>query len=156
MKRERLTLKLSELKPNPDNPRTITKQQLNKLVDSVKSYPEMLEIRPIVVDEDNIILGGNMRYRALEAVGGNPDVAVERVTGLTPEQKREFIIKDNVAFGQWDWDELANKWDADELGEWGLVTDSFNIDDLGKTSRKELKDVPTIVVCPKCNHEFEV
>ena len=120
MKREELTLPLSELKPNPDNPRTIKKQKLNQLEKSLAEFPEMMQLRPIVVDENNVILGGNMRYEALKA-NGAVNTQVVKVTGLTDAQKREFVIKDNVPFGDWDWDKLANEWDADELNDWGVA-----------------------------------
>ena len=119
MKRETIQLKLNDIKLNEHNPRTINKLQLDKLVKSVQEFPEMTELRPIVVDETNTILGGNMRYRAMQKLGMSTTEVV-KVSGLTDEQKREFIIKDNVAFGDWDWDALANEWDTDELNEWGL------------------------------------
>ena len=119
IKREQKAVKLSEIKPNPDNPRVIKRDQLKSLQKSLNDFPEMMKLRPIVVDEDGVILGGNMRYQALLANGAT-ETEVETVSGLTPEQKREFIIKDNVAFGDWDWDKLANEWDASELNDWGL------------------------------------
>ena len=111
---------LSELKPNPDNPRTIKKQKLNQLEKSLAEFPEMMQLRPIVVDENNVILGGNMRYEALKASGA-VNTQVVKVTGLTDAQKREFVIKDNVPFGDWDWDKLANEWDAEGLNDWGVT-----------------------------------
>lgn len=110
---------LGEIKPNPKNPRIIKKRQFDKLVKSLKEFPEMTQLRPIVVDENNVILGGNMRFRAMQKLG-EKSTEVIKVTGLTEDQKREFIIKDNVPFGEWDWDELANSWDAQQLNEWGL------------------------------------
>lgn len=119
MKREIIQLNLNDIKLNEHNPRTINKRQLDKLVKSVQEFPEMTELRPIVVDENNTILGGNMRYRAMQKLGYK-QAEVVKVSGLTDEQKREFIIKDNVAFGDWDWDALANEWDMGQLSEWGL------------------------------------
>ena len=119
MKRETIQLNLNDIKLNEHNPRTISKQQLDKLIKSVQEFPEMTELRPIVVDESNTIVGGNMRYRAMQKLGKST-AEVVRVTGLTDEQKREFIIKDNVAFGDWDWDALANEWDTGQLDDWGL------------------------------------
>lgn len=128
IKREQKTVQLSEIKPNPDNPRTISKKQLKSLAKSLKDFPEMMQLRPIVVDEDGVILGGNMRYQALLANGAT-ETEVEAVSGLTPEQKREFVIKDNVAFGDWDWDKLSNEFEAEQLNAWGLdvkdLTDGF-------------------------------
>ena len=119
MKRETLTLPMSDIKLNDSNPRTITAQQMKRLVKSIQDFPEMTQLRPIVIDENNIILGGNMRYRAMQGLGYT-ETEVVKVSGLTDEQKREFIIKDNVPFGDWDWDELANSWDAEKLNDWGL------------------------------------
>tara|TARA_R110002020_G_scaffold286625_3_gene502167 strand:- start:934 stop:1494 length:561 start_codon:yes stop_codon:yes gene_type:complete len=114
-----MKLKINELQSNISNPRIIKDNKFKKLVKSVKEFPEMLELRPIVIDEDKIILGGNMRYRAcVEA--GLKEVPVKIAKGLTEEQKKEFIIKDNVGFGEWDWNLLGNEWDNVKLGEWGM------------------------------------
>ena len=114
-----MKLKISEVKVNKTNPRIIKDIKFKKLVKSIQEFPEMLELRPIVIDEDNIILGGNMRYKAcVEA--GLKEVFVKRAEGLTEEQKQEFIVKDNVGFGEWEWDILANEWDSSKLDEWGL------------------------------------
>ena len=112
-------MKLSDIKPNPDNPRIIKEDKFKKLVQSIKDFPDMLEKRPIVIDEDNIVLGGNMRLRALQELGYK-DVPVIVAKGWTEEQKKEFIVKDNVGFGEWDWDILANEWSDNPLTEWGL------------------------------------
>ncbi len=112
-------VKLSEIKPNPKNPRLIKDEKFKKLVKSIKDFPQMLELRPIVVDENNIILGGNMRYKALKEAGYK-EVTIVRANELTEEQKNEFLIKDNVGFGEWDWDSLANEWDVEKLDDWGL------------------------------------
>ena len=107
------------IKPNPTNPRVIRDAKFKQLVRSIQEFPEMLELRPIVVNEDMITLGGNMRLRAcIEA--GLTDVPVVIAKGLTEEQQQEFIIKDNVGFGEWDWDDLANNWDEANLKLWGL------------------------------------
>ena len=112
-------LKLSQIKPNPTNPRKIGKVEMERLVKSLQDFPEMLELREIIIDENNIILGGNMRYRALKQIGEKECIA-KIVTGLTVDQKREFIIKDNSAFGQYDMDALANLWSDLPLVEWGV------------------------------------
>lgn len=112
-------LKLSQIKPNPTNPRKIGKVEMERLVKSLQDFPEMLELREIIVDENNIILGGNMRYRALKKIGEKECVA-KIVTGLTLDQKREFIIKDNSAFGEWDMDLLSSSWGDLPLVEWGV------------------------------------
>ncbi len=117
MKTEKV--KIGKIKNNPNNPRLIKDDKFKKLVKSVKEFPEMLEIRPIVVDKDNIVLGGNMRLRACQEAGLK-EVHIIQADQLTEKQQREFIIKDNVGFGEWDWDDLANEWDVDELEDWGL------------------------------------
>ena len=136
MKREIIQLNLNDIKLNEKNPRTINKRQLDKLVKSIEEFPEMTELRPIVVDENNTILGGNMRYRAMQKLGKST-AEVVKVSGLTDEQKREFIIKDNVAFGDWDWDALANEWDTEQLDEWGLDIPEFEVVDQEVTEVKE-------------------
>ena len=117
MKTEKVNI--SKIKTNPNNPRLIKDDKFKKLVKSIKEFPEMLEIRPIVVDKDNIVLGGNMRLRACQEAGLK-EVHILQADQLTEKQQREFIIKDNVGFGEWDWDDLANEWDVDELEDWGL------------------------------------
>jgi len=117
MKTEKV--KINQVKTNPNNPRLIKDDKFKKLVRSVKEFPEMLEIRPIVVDKDNIVLGGNMRLRACQEAGLK-EVYIIQADQLTKKQQREFIIKDNVGFGEWDWDDLANEWDTEELEDWGL------------------------------------
>ena len=110
---------IKEVIPNKSNPRIIKDDKFKKLVQSIKDFPQMLEIRPIVVDENNIILGGNMRFKAcIEA--GLKEVFIIKANDLTEEQKHEFIVKDNVGFGEWDWDILANEWDTEKLQDWGL------------------------------------
>ena len=110
---------ISSIKENENNPRSINKQKFEKLVKSVKEFPEMLKLRPIVVDKDNIILGGNMRYKACREVGLK-EVYIIQAEDLTDKQAQEFIIKDNIGFGECDWDILANTFDNVELKDWGL------------------------------------
>jgi len=112
-------MKINLIKPNPNNPRTIKDDKFKKLVQSIKDFPQMLELRPIVIDENNIVLGGNMRLKACQELGLK-DVPTIYAKDLTEDQKKEFIIKDNVGFGEWNWDELANDWDEELLVEWGL------------------------------------
>ena len=112
-------VKIALIKFNPNNPRVIKDDKFKKLVTSIKEFPQMLNIRPIVVNDEMIVLGGNMRLKAcIEA--GLKEVAIIKASELTPEQQNEFIIKDNVGFGEWDWDILANEWDTDKLQDWGL------------------------------------
>jgi len=117
MKTEKI--KLSKIKRNPDNPRLIKDNKFHKLVKSIKDFPEMLEIRPIVVNEDMVVLGGNMRLKACQEAGLK-EVPVIQADELSAEQQREFIVKDNVGFGEWDWDMIANEWDTEKTNEWGL------------------------------------
>ena len=113
------TVKLSAIKLNPDNPRRIGKIEMARLVKSLQDFPDMMKLREIIVDETMTILGGNMRYRALKQIG-EKEVTAKIVKGLTPEQKREFVIKDNSGFGEFDLDALANGWSDLPLVEWGV------------------------------------
>ena len=112
-------VKISKVKGNPSNPRIIKNDKFKKLVKSIQEFPEMLKLRPIVVDEDMMVLGGNMRLKASKDAGLK-EVWIEVAEGLTEEQKKEFIVKDNVGFGEWEWDMLANEWDSVQLADWGL------------------------------------
>jgi hypothetical protein len=110
---------IKTVKPNPSNPRYIKDHKFTQLVKSIRHFPEMLQLRPIVVDADNIVLGGNMRLKAcIEA--GLKEVPIIVASELTEEQQKEFIIKDNVGFGEWDWEQLANEWEIEQLSDWGL------------------------------------
>jgi ParB-like chromosome segregation protein Spo0J len=124
--------KISEVKLNPNNPRLIKDDKFKKLVQSIKDFPEMLNIRPIVVNQDMIILGGNMRYKACKEAGLKEVPII--VTDLTEEQQREFLIKDNTSGGEWDWEVLANEWDTEQLEAWGLDLVGFdaNVEDYGE------------------------
>ena len=114
---------IGELKPNPNNPRIIKDDKFKKLVQSIKDLPEMAEVRPIVVNTDMVVLGGNMRLKAMREAGWK-EVPIQ-VVDWDEDKQRQFIIKDNVSGGEWDWDMLANEWDADELNEWGLDLPEF-------------------------------
>jgi DNA modification methylase len=111
-------VKITEVKVNPNNPRLIKDDKFKKLVQSIKDFPEMLNIRPIVVNQDMIILGGNMRYKACKEAGLKEIPIIK--TDLTEEQQREFLIKDNTSGGEWYWEVLANEWDSEQLEAWGL------------------------------------
>lgn len=117
-------MRLDKIKANPSNPRVIRDDKFNKLVKSLQGFPEMMYKRPIVVDETMTVLGGNMRLRALQHIYGKggdiPDAWVVVAEGWTEEQKREFVIKDNAAFGEWDWDALSNEWGEEDLADWGI------------------------------------
>jgi DNA modification methylase len=129
--------------PHPNNPRLIKDDKFKKLVQSIKDFPEMLELRPIVVDDNFIVLGGNMRLRACKEAGLKR-VPIIKANHLTPEQQKRFIITDNVGFGEWDWDILANEWDQEELIEWGLDLPVFDIKDEG-TAEEDNYDVPDTI-----------
>lgn len=118
---------INQIKANPNNPRIIRDEKFAKLVQSIKEFPEMLQLRPIVVNDDMIVLGGNMRLKACKEAGLKK-VPIIKASELTEDQQREFIIKDNVGFGEWDWEMLGTQWDAEQLGEWGLETPGFDLD----------------------------
>ncbi len=129
-------MKLSEIKSNPDNPRIIRDAKFEQLKKSIQEFPAMLELRPMIIDAAGVVLGGNMRLRALQDLGYKeiPDTWVKRAEELTEDEKRRFVIVDNVGYGEWDWETIANAWDADEVREWGLDVPGFDVspDDLGE------------------------
>ena len=117
-------IKINKIKENTSNPRFIAKDKFKKLVKSLQEFPEMLKLRPIVVDNNNIILGGNMRYKAALELGME-DIWVIQADDLSEKQKQEFIIKDNSSFGDWDFEILANEWDIESLEDWGVNVPSI-------------------------------
>jgi ParB-like chromosome segregation protein Spo0J len=131
--------KISEIKLNPNNPRLIKDDKFEKLVKSIKEFPEMLDIRPIVVNNDMVILGGNMRFKACKEAGLK-EIPVIVADNLTEEQQREFLIKDNTSGGEWDFEMLANEWDIEQLEEWGLDIPKFDID-----NNNEPKDLSSTI-----------
>lgn len=114
-----MIVKISDIKPNPNNPRLLKDEKFAKLVQSIKDFPKMLELRPIVVNDDMIVLGGNMRLKACKEAGLK-EVPIIKASDLSEEQQREFIIKDNLGYGEWDWEMIANEWDAEVIEYWGL------------------------------------
>jgi len=134
-------VKISEVKPNPKNPRIIKDGKFNKLVKSIQEFPDMLNKRPLIVftdvDGKYVVLGGNMRLKACKEIGLK-EIPIIVADEWTEEQKNEFLIKDNVGFGEWDWDILANEWDVEKLDDWGL---DLPID---LESIKATKDIPDI------------
>ena len=162
----KIIMKLSDLKPNegqiegvPSNPRTITEDDFEKLKKSLVNFRKMLSLRPMVVDEDWNILGGNMRYQALcrlrdEGVEGFtediPDEWVKQDTTLSAAEKREFVIKDNQQRGRNDWDALANEWDDEELRKWDVDMDWFDED----VENLEPGDMPDL--SDKIQNEFKI
>lgn len=121
-------VKISDVKVNPNNPRLIKDDKFAKLVKSIQDFPEMLEIRPIVINSDMVVLGGNMRLKACKEAGIK-EIPVIIADNLTEEQQREFLIKDNVSGGEWDWNILANEWDAEQLTDWGVDIPDFSIEE---------------------------
>lgn len=141
---------IAAIKPNEENPRFITDSKFKKLVKSIKQFPEMLETRPLVVDEDMVVLGGNMRLKALKSAGVF-EVPVHQVKGWTEDQKKEFIIKDNLGYGEWDWDIVANTYEISEVKDWGMDIPNFDeieqIENQGDT--EEESDPETCKHCGK-------
>jgi len=139
-------VKINDIKSNPNNPRIIKDNKFKKLVESIKNFPEMIKVRPIVVNTDMIVLGGNMRLKAMKEAGLKE--APIQIVDWDEQKQKEFIIKDNVGFGEWDWDELANNWDEAELNDWALdVWINKENDDLlefGEKTEDEVSNAPKI------------
>jgi DNA modification methylase len=137
-------IKLSTIKSNPNNPRVIKDDKFAKLVNSIKEFPKMMELRPMVVNSDMVVLGGNMRLKALKEAGYKevPDEWVKSAESLTEEEQRRFIIADNVGFGEHDWDMLANEWDAVELEAWGLDIPSFETEEVLEAEEDDFDATP--------------
>jgi len=153
------TVKISDIKINPNNPRLIKDDKFKKLVQSIKDFPEMLDIRPIVVNKDMIILGGNMRYKAAKEIGLK-EIPVT-IADLTEEQQREFLIKDNTSGGEWDWEVLANEWDSEQLEAWGLDLNTFqssdiNLDNFFEEDNNSEKENKNKIVLEYTDDEFEL
>lgn len=176
-------IEIGKLKPNPKNPRIIRNHKYLELLESIRSLPEMLKVRPICVDNDMVILGGNQRHKACLELGLTHVYALNLDKIFTKEQQKEFIIKDNVSFGEWDWDILAQDWVAEKLNEWGLPVWTNKIetaefkptifpeqsnsqiteDDikegketLGDNLHKGTERKYLECMCPECGHEFNV
>lgn len=137
---------LSDIKLNPSNPRVIKDNKFKQLVNSIKQFPEMLELRPVVVNADNVVLGGNMRLRACQAAGLK-EIPVVVADELTSEQQAEFIIKDNVGFGEWNWELLANEWNVEQLAEWGVDVPKFEttIEDEDELDIEGISEIQTTI-----------
>ena len=151
-------VKLSDIKLNPNNPRLIKDDKFKKLVQSIIDFPEMLKIRPIVVNEDMIILGGNMRFKACKEAGLK-EVPIIKTSGLSEQKQKEFLIKDNIAGGEWDWNLLANEWDEIKLVEWGLdvwkSSSDINLDDFFEENN-ETKEIKNKIILEYTDEEFEL
>ena len=156
-------IKLSSIKPNPDNPRRIKPHKLKLLVDSISEFSAMMYLRPIVIDENNVILGGNQRYLALKALKYKeiPSEWIKQATDLTEDQKRRFIVADNVNFGTWDYEIIEANYAPYELENWGveiITTDQDKIIDSEQTRQKAKKrdSDNDIFVCPHCGEEIDL
>jgi len=147
-------VKLSEVKLNPNNPRLIKDDKFKKLVQSIKDFPEMLNIRPIVVNQDMIILGGNMRYKACKEAGIKEIPII--ITDLSEEKQREFLIKDNTSGGEWDWEVLANEWDAEQLDAWGLDLPAFEVDEVLEATEDDFDATPPEVPITVLGDLYEI
>jgi len=134
-------VKISEVKNNPNNPRVIKDDKFDKLVRSIKEFPKMLEIRPIVVNDDMIVLGGNMRLKACKEAGLK-EVPIIKASDLTEDEQKQFIIKDNVSGGEWDWEMLQNDWNLEELDEWGLDVPDFTPDQVLEAEEDDFDTTP--------------
>lgn len=144
-KRDIININIEKLKPNEDNPRTIKNDRFEKLCQSIKEFPEMLNIRPIVADNDLKILGGNMRFQACKVLEFKK-VPVIIVDDFNESQINQFVIKDNVSHGDWDYDSLGNDWDAQSLDDWGLNVWTNN--DIEEIDEKPLN------ICESCGQKI--
>ena len=145
-------MNISKIKSNPKNPRVIRDDRFIKLKNSIREFPHMMELRPMVINSENIVLGGNMRLKALKELGYTeiPDEWIKRADVLTEDEERRFIIADNVGFGDHDWDALANEWDVNELIDWGLEGFPFDADEI----EEPIKEDKQIEICDKCGREI--
>jgi hypothetical protein len=147
-------VEIGKIALNPNNPRTIKDGRFKQLVKSIKNFPEMLELRPIVVNSDMVVLGGNMRLKACKEAGLKK-VPIIKADDLTPEQQREFIIKDNVGFGDWDFELLRLEWDGTELEDWGLDLDFTDYGDKNKElDMSDYEDPPCILKLEYTEDEY--
>lgn len=153
---EVLTVNVDQLKVRNDNPRTINRKEYDALKKSIRDFPEMKELREIVVDEDMNILAGTQRYNALQDLG-YADITVKKAIGLTEKQKKRFMALDNHHSGKWDMDIIANEWDVAEFDNWGITGFDFGdiADDEPQPTTAQPKEKEPIV-CPNCGMEIEV
>jgi len=157
-------MKINDIKLNPQNPRKISNADLEKLQKSINDFERMMSIRKIIIDENNVVLGGNQRLKALKELGYKdiPDGWIEQVTDLTEDQKREFIIKDNAPVsGEWDWEILDLEWNDVELGDWGLSTIPLFKGDINDffeqvSDNKNGEENPKTLKCPHCGEIIEL
>lgn len=147
--------KVSEIRSNPDNPRIIKNNKFYKLVNSIKQFPKMLELRPIVVNDKMVVLGGNMRLKACKEAGLK-EVPIVMAEDLTAEEQKEFIIKDNVNFGSWDAEMLANEWDLNKLLDWGLGATDLAIQEIEELRTEQEDDEDCIYpIAPRLSEKHD-
>jgi ParB-like chromosome segregation protein Spo0J len=146
-------MKISDIRLNPNNPRIIKDKKFKKLCRSIEQFPYMLELRPIVIDETGLILGGNMRYRALKELKMEIKPEWVKVGVLTEEEKRRFTLEDNVGFGEWDWDQLANEWSDLPLDDWGISTNPWIPDNPLNNPMLEMARISSLKPNPRSYRE---
>ena len=151
-------MKLTDIKPNPNNPRVIKDASFEKLCNSIKDFPKMMELRPIVIDSNSIVLGGNMRLKAINHLGMKeiPDTWVKSASELTEEEQKRFIIADNVSGGDWDFEDLNTNWDKLQLEEWGLDLPEFDKGGEQKDLSNDLKETFEIIISAPNEQEQEI
>lgn len=157
-----MNVAISAIKINPNNPRVIKDEKYKKLVQSIRDFPDMLNKRPLVcfTDKDGkyVVLGGNMRLKACTELGYK-ELPIILADEWTEEQKQEFLIKDNIGYGEWDWDILANEWESEKLEEWGLdviTHDDIDFDNIEPTEDRTKENKVQTVTCPHCKKLFDV
>lgn len=151
-----MKLPIEQIKLNPANPRTIKDEKFKKLVQSLRDFPEMAEVREVVLNKDYVVLGGNMRLRAMQEAGWK-EIPV-RIVDWSEEKQKEFVVKDNMSFGEWDWEELADQFDAPELVEWGFEENELGIGEAFNPANENEQgklDEPKYTKCPNCGHQFK-
>ena len=148
-------MKINEIYLNPKNPRTIKDEKYQKLKTNIKEFPKMMKLRPIIIDDKNMIIGGNMRYRVLQDLGYTeiPEGWVVKASELTEDEKRRFIITDNLPYGDWDYDILGNDWDLEELKDWGMELGEFETEE-GFKEKEIDENIETENECPKCGYKW--
>jgi ParB-like chromosome segregation protein Spo0J len=146
---------IGSVKGNSRNPRFIRDEKFKKLVASLVEFPEMANLRPLVVDENMTVLGGNMRLKAMQELKWK-EVPIVVAEGLTDAQKDEFVIKDNVGFGDWNWEQLANEWDAEELTRWGLDIPGFDFSEANEEIDIDSLDTEMVIKLKYTEEEYQL
>lgn len=166
-------IKITEVFPNDENPRFISEAKFLQMVKSLKDFPEMASVRPLIINENNLVLGGNMRLKAMQEAGWKEVPCIK--VAWSEEKQREFILKDNVSYGEWDWQILSSSWEKEILEEFGLdfpasdynpnLTPTFNDSEVTAEDIEKQKNKMGMgdaiaskidVICPECGHEFHI